>query len=571
MKRYWLASLALACAVPGSAATLVFRNTSPGVQYVGSRACAACHKPIYDKYVRTAMGRSSRIARAGPWNEPAHIHSDVLGRDFRVFSKDGELYQSESEERNGATVFNAAHKLEYAIGSGENGVSFVVRRAAYLFQAPLSYYSKARKWDLSPGFEKADEGFSRPIYEACIVCHAGRPQAAPGRDGMYRDPPFAEMAIGCENCHGPGLLHVQERSRGARGVPDTSIVNPARLPARLAEDICMKCHQAGDARVLLPGKRYPDFRPGTPLLRTVAIIGLPVQDTSADLLQHHTAMKLSQCYRATNGRLSCLTCHDPHTQPDAAAAPAYFRAKCLTCHTSQSCRLDSGARGRTTPADNCVACHMPKRTVEKISHSALTNHRIPTRPGDGTKKPARPAVESDLPGLELINAQPGETALPLVTCLAAYGELMDREPSLRAQYFALLEQARRELPSDPLVLAALGRKALAEHSPEAIDFLTKAEQNGTPAASTYIDLSEALVEAGRFSDSIRTLERGAQAFPYSKSIRKHLILAYIRDKAYTRAKSALEAYVEDFPEDSFMRGLLSRATMAPSGPGVQQH
>lgn len=517
------------------------------------------------------MGRSISIARAGIWGEPAHIHSDVLNRDFRVFGKDGALYQSESEEKHGTTIFETAHKLEYAIGSGENGFSFVVRRGAYLFQAPLSYYSKAGKWDLSPGFEKADEGFSRPIYEACIVCHAGRPQAAPGRDGMYRDPPLAEMAIGCENCHGPGMLHVQKRSRGARGLPDTSIVNPARLPARLAEDICMVCHQAGDARVLLPGKHYADFRPGTPLLRTVAIIGLPAEDVSADLLQHHTAMRLSQCYRATNGRLSCLTCHNPHTQPDASAAPSYFRAKCLTCHTSQSCRLDPGSRAETTPADNCVGCHMPKRSVDKISHSALTNHRIPIGPGNRTRAQARPSIHSDLPGLELINAQSGETALPLVTRLAAYGELMDREPSLGVQYFALLEQARRELPGDPLVLAALGRKALAEHRPEAVDLLTKAEQNGTPAASTYIDLSQALADAGRFSDSIQMLERGAQAFPYSKPIRKHLILAYIRDKAYARAKSSLEAYVEDFPEDSFMRGLLSRATMALSGQGLQQH
>jgi hypothetical protein len=563
--------LALACAAPASAATLAFRNTAPGVQYTGSRACAACHKTIYDKYVRTAMGRSISIARAGIWREPAHIHNDALGRDYRVFDKGGALYQSESEERNGATVFDAAHKLEYAIGSGENGVSFVVRRGAYLFQAPLSYYAKAGQWDLSPGFEKADEGFSRPIYEACIICHAGRPQAAPGRDGMYRDPPFAEMAIGCENCHGPGMLHVQERSRGARGLPDTSIVNPARLPARLAEDICMACHQAGDARVLLPGKRYTDFRPGAPLLQTVAIIGLPVQDATSDLLQHHTAMKLSHCYRATSGRLSCLTCHDPHIQPDAVAAPSYFRAKCLTCHTSQSCRLASSARQRTTPQDNCIGCHMPKRNVNNISHSALTNHRIPIDPGDLPKAGSRPAEHPELPGLELLNAQPGKIALPLLTRLAAYGELMNRAPSLRAQYFALLEQAKRELPSDPLVLAALGRKALAEHSPDAIDLLARAEQKGMPAVSTYIDLSEALMEAGRLRDSIRALERGVQAYPYSKPVRKHLVLAYIRDKAYARAKSALESYVEDFPEDSFMRGLLARATTAPAGPNIQQH
>jgi hypothetical protein len=549
----------LAGALAAPAAELVFRNTAPQVAYAGSKACAACHRSIYDKYMRTAMGRSVTPARSGIPGEPARIQSEALDREFRVFSDQGDLYQSESQYKDGANVFEARHQLAFTIGSGENGISFAVRRGDYLFQAPLSYYAKSRTWNLSPGFEKSDEGFSRPIYEACIVCHAGRPQTVPGRDGMYRDPPFAEMAIGCENCHGPGQLHIQERGRRPHALPDTSIVNPARLAPRLAEDICMKCHQAGNTRVLLPGSQYADFRPGTPLVRTVAIIGLPSQETNADLLEHHAAMKLSRCYRATSGKLSCFTCHDPHEQPDAASAPAYFRGKCLTCHTGRSCRLKLEARRQTTPADNCIGCHMPKRKVENISHSALTNHRIPIRPGAATEPPPRPA-RPDLPGLELLNAQPGEPPLPLLTRLAAYGELMNRDPALASRYFATLAQARHDQPEDRLVLAALGRKALAEHSPDAVDLLTKAEQKGPPGAATYIDLSEALTRAGRSNDAIQALERGARTFTYSKDLRKHLILAYIHEKEYAKAKAEMEAYVRDFPEDSFMRGLLEQAT-----------
>jgi hypothetical protein len=550
----------LAGALAAPAAELVFRNTAPQVAYTGSKACAACHRTIYDQYMRTAMGRSMTPARTGIPGEPARIQSDALNREFRVFSNQGVLYQSESQSKDGVKVFETSYALAFAIGSGENGISFAVRRGDYLFQAPLSYYAKSRTWNLSPGFEKADEGFSRPIYEACIVCHAGRPQTVPLRDGLYRDPPFAELAIACENCHGPGQLHVQERGRGTQALPDTSIVNPARLPARLAEDICMKCHQAGNTRVLLPGKQYADFRPGVPLVRTVAIIGLAPQETDADLLQHHAAMKLSRCYRATNGKLSCFTCHDPHQQPDTAGAPAYFRGKCLTCHTSQSCRLKLEARRQTTPPDNCIGCHMPQRDVENISHSALTNHRIPIRPDAPTELP--PPSRSDLPGLNLLNAQAGEPPLPLLTRLAAYGELMNRDPALAPHYFATLEQARHDQPDHPLVLAALGRKALAEHSPDAVNLLAKAEQKGAPGAATYIDLSEALTQAGRPGEAIQALERGAQTFTYSKDLRKHLILSYIHEKDYAKAKAAMEAYVRDFPEDSFLRGLLEQATKA---------
>jgi hypothetical protein len=544
-----IASVTLASAAPA------FRNTDPAVHYVGSAVCAGCHKTIYNKYKTTGMGRS--ISRPDPElaAQMATVRNEVLHREFRVFERNGNLYQSESELRDGKTVFEVVHKLEYAIGSGANGISFAVRRGNHLFQAPLSYYTRLAKWDSSPGFAETAEGFGRPLHEGCIVCHAGRAQPVPRGEGLYRDPPLQEMAVGCEKCHGPGELHVKERQAGARATPDTSIVNPARLPFRLAEDICMQCHQRGDTRVLLPGKTYDSFRPGTPLLNTVALLELPRSSESQDLLEHHSSMKSSKCYRASDGKLSCLTCHDPHEQPDSAKAPAYFASKCLGCHTKQSCPkvLEARAGERST---QCVNCHMQKRDVKQISHSALTDHRIliaPNSPPDIVS--ARP---SELPGLILLNSAASDAALPLVTRLAAYGELQDRAPHLRQLYLSLLAEASSAIPEDPLVLAALGRKALLENSPEAVELLQKSEQTGIPGSATYIDLSEALGRANREKEAVGALERGQAAYPFSSQIRKHLILRYIRQKDYRRAATAMQEYLELFPEDSFMRGLLSQ-------------
>ncbi len=531
-----------------------FRNANSQVAYAGSKACLPCHPVIYNNYSKTGMGRSitkpdASLLAAGPLT----LQSGPL--EFQVLAQGGELFQVESQKQDGATVWETRHKLEYAIGSGENGISFAVRRGNHLMQAPVSYYSSAKTWALSPGFEQTGAGFNRPIFEECIVCHAGRPQAVPHRDGLYREIPFAEAAIGCENCHGPGSLHITERSAAKKlALPDTSIVNPGRLPARVAEEICMQCHQGGDVRVLLPGRKYGDFRPGTRLIDTMAIVALADRGKDADLLEHHESMQLSACFRGSKGKLGCLTCHNPHEQPTAAAAPVYFRKACMSCHTQQSCKLDLAARRATGPvSDNCIACHMQKRGVERISHSALTNHRIPVRQGS-------PAVASPgagaWKGLRVVNAVDG-VQLPLPTRLAAYGELLPQAPAaLGPIYSALLEEASRTAPQDPVVLAALAHKAALENATEAPALLRKAIDKGAPGAILHLDLAQALEKTGRLDDSVASLEQAGALFRYSLEIRKRLVLGYIRQKSYAKAASAMEKYVNDFPEDDFMRGLL---------------
>jgi hypothetical protein len=550
---------------PGRSATPIPRNAAPGVGYVGSKVCAGCHAGIYKSYLRTAMGRSITLGSSQTLSEPVTIRSQVLDRLFTVSQDATGLYQSESQEAGGRKLFENKQRIEYVIGSGENGKSYAVRRGDYLFQAPLSYYTKTRNWDLSPGFESSDQGFNRPIYDACIACHAGRPQAIPRRDGLYRNPPFLESAIGCENCHGPGQLHVAERGRGHAALPDPSIVNPARLPARLAEDICMKCHQGGDTRALLPGKDYTDFRPGTPLIQTVAIVSLPLRSDQTDLLEHHVSMRLSKCYRASAGKLSCLTCHNPHEEPTESEAPGYFRQRCLTCHNESSCRVSLQTRLHQEPADNCIGCHMPKRDVAKISHAALTNHRIPARLDQPTDLNLPGANSADLPGLLLLNPEPQTSALPDVTKLAVYGDLLNRDPELQAKYLDLLNHLSQTTPDDPLVQAALGRKALLEMSAQAVGYLSRAVAQGTPGPGTFLDLAKALAQQGRSTDAIDALGRGITLFPYSQILRKHQILSYIQAKDYRRAEESMDAYVKDFPEDAFMRKLLNdvRANSAP--------
>ncbi|MBV9038611.1 MAG: hypothetical protein JO182_29250 [Acidobacteriaceae bacterium] len=520
--------------------------------YLGSKQCFGCHDGIYRSFTKTDMGRSMRLpSDLAPGSLPIEATVPVPSgnRVLRVYGDKSGWHQSESEPG----VFTDEHPLRYVIGSGTNGLSFAVERDRYLFQAPLSFYAKTGKWDLSPGYQLADLGFSRPIAAECALCHSGRPQSVEKRNGEYREPPFRELAIGCENCHGPGGSHVRDPKRVGL------IVNPAKLPARLAEDICLNCHQGGDARVLQPGKHYTDFRPGQWLLDTVAVFKVPGtlrSNKDADLLEHHAAMKLSRCFRGSAGKLSCLTCHNPHVQPTAGEAATYFQKKCLTCHTDASCRLPLTARTARTPSDDCIGCHMPKRIVTTISHTALTNHRIPAHPD----KPAPAGDSSDNTDLVLVNAPAGKKAsLPEITLLRAYAELANRNPIYQGKYVSLLERLAETQPKDAYLQAALGHKLLAEgKSQEALTHLSA----GLPLEETAVnqDLAQALTNLGRAEEALPYLQTAAEREPYNAVLLKTLILQYINLHRYPEAQEQMRRYMQIFPEDSFMRSLLARVT-----------
>ena len=554
-----------------------FLNTALDVPYVGSQACRGCHDDLYNNYRRMAMGRSMTTAADAhhtPVPERITVHSEKLDRYFEVFRKDGALYQSEyALAESGEKIFENIHKVEYAVGSGVNGVTYIVRRGDHLFEAPLSFYSRAKKWDLSPGYEFVDAGFNRPVHAACIVCHAGRPMSVKDRDGLFRDPPFEELAIGCENCHGPGKLHVDKRLAQLESdeALDPTIVHPLKMPARIAEGICMNCHQGGDTRVLQPGKNYEDFRPGTHLNDTLAIFKFPMErgnPRESDLLEHQFSMELSACFRQTEGTLSCFSCHEIHNQPTRETKVAYYREKCFQCHDNESCTQPLDQRMRQSPANNCSGCHMPQRDVDVISHSSLTNHRVVRRQGQPFPDIAFEKTTPDLPELVHVNRPPGQGAesLPLLTRFRAIGELTAKNPRLNAKYLSLLAEAAEKHPDDALVLAALGRKAKIDagdaRSPEMIEYLEMALQAGSSTASTFEDLAEAFSRAGRDFEALETLRSGVETAPYNPRLRKMQILKYINLKMFSEAAKSMQKYVELFPEDTFMRDLLKKVRAA---------
>ena len=554
-------------------------RASPPANYVGSETCARCHVDIYRHFTQTSMGRSltpvtPEFLHSIPVS--ASIYDQKSDRHFEVHTADGKLYQSEYQiDASGHEVFRNSHSVEWIVGADANGLGALIRHDDYIFEAPLSYYSKSGRWELSPGYQRGDYGFSRVIAPGCIYCHSGRPQPVAQHDGKYADQAFIQLAIGCENCHGPGSAHVEAMGNGEsydKG-KDPTIVNPANLKPALANDICMSCHQTGDTRVFQQGKTYLDFRPGQPLDRIMAILMVPpTRDNppSEDHVQHYYSMVLSKCYRATaklpsDKQMRCITCHDPHVEPTSSEAPAFFNGKCMACHTAQSCKAPVEVRAKTasdmSPADNCIGCHMPKRRGGAISHTSLTNHRIVRRPDEPFPDEAFAMTTTALPDLIHLDAVPGEDgSVPAITLLQAYDQLKEQSPSYGASYQRKLRELETSDPNHAIVQAALGHQALtAGKLDEAAEHLQAALRLDPTQAAVYADLSAIADQKGDTAQAVVLAQKAVALDPFNSSMQKTLVLRLINAKQYNEATVAMEKYLENFPEDSFMRKMLAIA------------
>ncbi|MCU1304721.1 MAG: hypothetical protein JWQ87_5005 [Candidatus Sulfotelmatobacter sp.] len=559
---------------PGTSA-VADQSSAATTGYVGSKACSQCHASIYESFSRTDMGRSmSEISPDLLKKIPisATIFDPKLNRHFETFVRDNNLFQSEFETTvDGKDIFRDTRKIEWIIGSGANGRGAIVKQEDYLFEAPLSFYAKPHRWALSPGYEFGDYGFNRPILPGCISCHSGQPRVVLDGNGRFQNPPFAELAIGCENCHGPGLSHV---AAAHMGDPGGSIANPAKLSPWLADNICMSCHQTGDARVLQAGKTYRDFRPGTELDDTLSIFLVPFSRESApkdDLLEHYLSMRLSKCY-LKSGRLGCISCHDPHVQPSQQEAPAYFRGKCMACHTEKSCAVPLALRQHKTPPDDCAGCHMPKRDVTVISHSVLTNHRIVAQAEEPFPEVAFHMTTPQLPDLVQLSANPAKKNVPSpLTLLQAYSQVILSHPEYRPRYWAVAEQLKASQPDNVQVLEALADEALqnknAEGSARVIQYLQDAILHGATNPADFEELAQLLVAANRRAEAVIVLRQGIQLDPYDAELYRLSTKIYVALNKMHEACDVAAKGMQKFPQDDAIRGVMSRCQAASGGMG----
>jgi tetratricopeptide (TPR) repeat protein len=385
---------------------------------------------------------------------------------------------------------------QWAFGAGAKAITYVsqVGQENYL-EHGLSYYPAIKAMAVTPGHSNT-AGVRYPTFDAeattlkCFRCHSTGPLSlGPG----YEIRP-SELGIRCESCHGPGSSHV--KSLGAAN----SILNPRQLTAVELNELCGTCH-----------------RP-------------PTEDDWTDPWRtRHQPAYLSQatCFRKSEGALSCLTCHDPHSPLSQRASD--YDSRCTLCHPS--------VRHQTTLASKtCVECHMPQ--VKAGAQLHFTNHWIGIY-GVGNKLVPSESRTRNVPPVARSGTQIGA---------------LDESLSLRNLFEEGLTRREKEFgPNDPRVASNASALGLflskTGHPAEAEVPLRKALEIDRMNKSTAVSADEenlalALDGAGRHEEAFGLFERAAQGPDPRVAARCLSILARLDpDHAEPYYRNALAAAV----------------------------
>lgn len=304
-------------------------------------ACAPCHRAETAMFASAGMtlalesGRNSAILRANP----------------KLYAKIGEYFYEISRAGNESiyTVTDGKQTLripiDWAFGQGAAGQTYVFLRDGRWYESRVSYYSALRGLDLTMGAQtiaphnllEAAGRLAGPVEVGqCFDCHATNVVKTP-------KPILSTMIEGvqCERCHGASEAHLRSASHA---MPKLGALTTEEM-----SDFCGQCHRTW-SQIATSGPRgiqnvrFQPYRLGN-----------------------------SKCYDASDNRIRCTACHNPHR--DVATSAAAYDAKCAACHSPAAAATKGSAHICRVAAKDCVSCHMPRLDLPG-AHKKFTDHMI---------------------------------------------------------------------------------------------------------------------------------------------------------------------------------------------------
>jgi hypothetical protein len=518
-----------------------FRNIqNPDAAYVGMNECKNCHLPIYKTYLETGMGQSWGLAtkeKSAADFSDAHppIYDKKLDLYYKAFWRGEDMYIKEYRLSANDTTHYREEKVSYVVGSGQHTNSHIVDFNGYLHQAPITFYTQKGQWDLAPGYEGGNNiRFDRKIQTECITCHNGYPKHIEGSLNKYAE---VKTGIDCERCHGPGSIHVAEKKLGklvdtSKGA-DYSIVNPKRLTTEEQNNLCQRCHLQGIA-VLNDDKNFFDFLPSQKLQNVMSVFMPTFSGSQKHMIMasHVERMKMSDCF-VTSGKMSCVTCHNPHLSVKATPKET-FNAACKNCHSQQS-QCTESLEVRQSKKDDCSGCHMAKNSSIDIPHVAVTDHFIRRTPTIENEEAIRNFI-----GLKSYNNEDPNARTKARAFLEFY-ERYQPNPLLLDSALAYLAKADKRAPDGDVIRSYF----LKENYQKVIEQSEGVPPSKLTSAWTAYRIGESFSMLQNFEQAVAFHRQAIELMPLGLDFRLKLASALVATKNYDEAKKMLRFILKE--------------------------
>jgi predicted CXXCH cytochrome family protein len=364
-------------------------------KYVGSEKCASCHKTIYDLWKDSKHNKGIQDVSSSNDNVIADWNGTVKLKAGRIPEVSLKLSRSKEGDYL-ATLVNAKYpslELTYKVvrihGTGW------LRGQRYQIKIDKDYYFLPMNWNPDSSTWSAfgldwwydEDGYLHPpvknrsLAMTCSGCHHTGMSIKKVYDTY--EVSYAELNIGCEKCHGPGVEHIA--SKGAK----EKIINPRNLAYDRGLDVCTQCHSMA-ASVPNGIFSFPwndkDNKPypiGEPLINYYKPGGEFSPNAAAEGVSLRTEHSLSKS-KHYSAKTSCFDCHNPH-----GGAAQYQIARsdidnslCLSCHGKEKefaspSKIMKHTKHSYSPVSNavsrCTSCHQIQ------SRSKMMNTGVPGR------------------------------------------------------------------------------------------------------------------------------------------------------------------------------------------------
>ena len=216
---------------------------------------------------------------------------------------------------------------------------------------------------LPPGLPKPAKKAEYVGAEMCLSCHnygqaKGWLQQPHGR--FLMDPKRHFDGKGCEECHGPGSLHVAD--------PPNAIMAIGKLGPRQANAICLKCHNSEISRHdwqvsshALSKMRCSDCHKVHEPINNMLMLPKPKNELCFDCHKNiQNQFHQNSHHPVLEGKMDCVDCHNVHSGANDNMLQSDEKTTCTKCHADVHGPFiyehDVTVNAYAQP---CTSCHQP--------------------------------------------------------------------------------------------------------------------------------------------------------------------------------------------------------------------